>query len=35
VEVVVLGEGSGYDEMRRGGVEKETLDNADFGWFLG
>jgi hypothetical protein len=29
VEVVVFGEGSGYDEMRCGGVEEETPDDAD------
>jgi hypothetical protein len=30
MEVVVLGEGSGYDEMRRGGVEEESSNDADF-----
>jgi hypothetical protein len=34
VKVVVLGEGSGYDEVRCGGVEKEALDYADFGGLL-
>jgi hypothetical protein len=30
VEVVVLGEGGGDDEMRCGGVEEETPDDANF-----
>jgi hypothetical protein len=30
VEIVVLGEGSGDDEMRRRGIEKEALDDTDF-----
>jgi hypothetical protein len=31
VEVEVLGEGGGYDEVRCGRVEEETFDDADFG----
>lgn len=34
MEVVVLGEGGSYYEVRRRGVEEETLDDADFGRFL-
>jgi hypothetical protein len=30
VEVEVLGEGSGYDEVRSGGVEVQALDDANF-----